>query len=160
MKRISRWGVGPSFAVFSIVYGMTSIVLSRFLRPIFEISLVHYQYLLATGSVFVLVGLAFFAASVRAVTKAYKADELVTTGVFGFCRHPLYGSWIVFIVPGIALTVNSLLALTAPFFMYVILIFLVRKEEAYLVDRFGEEYFNYRKRIPCILPYGVFLRRK
>jgi len=30
----------------------------------------------------------------------------------------------------------------------------VQKEEIYLEKVFGSEYFNYNKKVPCILPYG------
>ena len=82
-------------------------------------------------------------------------DELVTDGIYRCCRHPLYASWVVFIVPGIVFLVNSWIGLTIPIFMYFVLRILVRKEEIYLASVFGSEYSDYKKRVPCILPYGM-----
>lgn len=58
-------------------------------------------------------------------------------------------------VPGIVLVVNSWIGLTTPIFMYLILRKLVKKEEIYLESVFGSEYFDYKKKVPCILPYGL-----
>ena len=44
--------------------------------------------------------------------------------------------------------------------MYIILRILVKKEEIYLENRFGIEYLNYKDTVPCIFPYGIFLKSK
>ena len=59
-----------------------------------------------------------------------------------------------FFVPGIALLVNSWLALTVPVVMYILLRLMVRKEEAYLEERFKEEYLAYKRSTPAVLPVG------
>jgi protein-S-isoprenylcysteine O-methyltransferase Ste14 len=87
--------------------------------------------------------------------RAYDADELVTDGVYRYCRHPLYASWVVFIGPGIALLLESWLALTTAIFMYLLLRILVKKEEAYLETIFGSRHREYKKKVRCIMPYGV-----
>lgn len=160
MNKISRWGVGPVFAILSFIYGMASIAVSRVFFPLFSIDLIMYPFLAASGAVLITAGIPLFVVSVIVVTKAYNADELVTNSVFALCRHPLYASWIVFIVPGIALIIDSWLALTTPIIMYMLLCVLIRKEESYLEERFGAKYKIYKKKTPCILPYGLFLRRK
>ena len=86
--------------------------------------------------------------------KAYNSDSLVTRGIYGCCRHPLYSAWVVFIVPGIVLLVNSWIGLTAPFFMYLLLRKLVIQEEIYLERMFGPKYIDYKIKTPCILPFG------
>jgi len=42
--------------------------------------------------------------------------------------------------------------------MYFLLCNLVKKEEAYLERVFGSEYIDYKKEIPCILPFGYLKR--
>jgi protein-S-isoprenylcysteine O-methyltransferase Ste14 len=153
-EKMSRWGIGPIFASLSIAYGMVTIVVSRYFHPAFQISTFPYWLMSVFGIALIVIGVPFFIISVKTVTRAYNADELVTDGIFKCCRHPLYGSWVVFIVPGICFLVSSWIAFTTPIFMYLILNKLVRKEEAYLELAFGSEYLEYKKKVPCIIPFG------
>lgn len=153
-KRMSRWGIGPVFALLSIGYGMVMLALTWAWYPFFRMEAVHYR-ISAVAAIFLLfIGIPFFVASVFGVTRAYNANRLVTSGTFGCCRHPLYASWVVFIVPGIVLLVHSWIGLTTPLFMYAVLRMLVKKEETYLEAAFGDAYLNYQNEVPCILPYG------
>jgi protein-S-isoprenylcysteine O-methyltransferase Ste14 len=153
-EKMSRWGVGPVFASLSIVYGIMALAISRRFHPLFRIGLVPSWLLSVLGIALLFIGVPFFIVSVIAVTRAYNSDRLVTDGIFGCCRHPLYGSWVVFIVPGIMLLLNSWLGLTTPLFMYLLLRKLVKKEEIYLEHAFAGEYAEYKKRVPRVLPIG------
>ncbi len=155
---MSRWGVGPIFASLSISYGILTLAISRYFHPAFQIGLVPYWLLSILGIALILIGVPFFIMSVIRLTHAYNTDALVTDGIFRCCRHPLYGSWVVFIVPGIAFLAKSWIGLTAPLFMYFLLRKLVKKEEMYLENVFGYEYIEYKKRVPCIFPVG-YLRK-
>ena len=151
---MSRWGIGPIFALLSFGYGMMTIGISRYFYPIFQIRFVPYWLLSILGIALIMIGVPFLILSVKTVLRAYNANELVTKGIYRCCRHPVYASWVVFIAPGIAFLIYSWIALTAPIFMYLILRMLVRKEEVYMEDVFGSEYRAYKKKVPCILPIG------
>ncbi len=146
--------MGPKFAALSIIYGLAAIIISRYLDPLFQIGIVPYWILLILGIFLILIGVPFLIIAMSTVVRAYHADKLVTDGIYKFCRHPLYAAWVVFIVPGIVLPVNSWIGLTTPIFMYFILRILVREEEAYMESVFGLEYLEYKKNVPCIFPVG------
>ena len=156
-EKMSRWGVGPIFAALSIGYGMTAIAISNYFYPVFTIDIVPGRLLWVLGILLIVVGIPFFITSVITAMRAYNADDLVTDGIFRCCRHPLYASWVVFIVPGIALLAHSWIALTTPVFMYLILHKLVEKEESYLSSVFGSAYAEYQEKVPRILPIGWML---
>jgi protein-S-isoprenylcysteine O-methyltransferase Ste14 len=156
-KPMTRWGIGPLWALFSIFYGLSALFATWFF-PFMQISDALYPALNYLGMVLLLMGIPYFIASVIAVTKAFNAKELITRGVYGICRHPLYGSWIVFIVPGIVLLRHSWFGLTAPVVMYLLLRRMVVKEEDYLAEEFGEDYLKYKKRVPLISPLGWLKR--
>ncbi len=153
-EKMSRWGIGPIFAFLSIGYGILILAISRYFYPLFRIPLLPQWLLSVFGVVLLLIGIPFFIISVKTVMKAYNSDSLVTRGIYGCCRHPLYSAWVVFIVPGIVLLVNSWIGLTAPFFMYLLLRKLVIQEEIYLERMFGPKYIDYKIKTPCILPFG------
>lgn len=157
-EKMSRWGVGPIFAFLSIGYGVFILAISRYFYPFFKIPLLPQWLLSGLGVVLILIGIPFFIISVIAVTRAYNSNSLVTHGIYGCCRHPLYSAWVVFIVPGIVLLVNNWIGLTAPLFMYILLCKLVIKEEVFLERVFGSEYIDYKNETPCILPFGYIKR--
>ncbi len=160
MEKMSRWGIGPIFAALSIMYGFIIAVISRYYHPLFKIEFIQEHILFLFGVILIIIGIPFYIVSARVVMKAYNADKLITGNIYRCCRHPLYASWVVFIVPGLVLLINSWIGLTAPIFMYILLRILVKKEEIYLENKFGTEYLNYKNMVPCILPYGLFLKNK
>ena len=73
--------------------------------------------------------------------------RLVTTGIYGLIRNPLYASNCLVAV-GMAILFKSLYALlfSIPyFFSYMLIIYF---EEEDLLARYGEEYEEYKKRVP------------
>ncbi len=153
-EKLSRWGVGPVFASLSIGYGIITLAITRYFQPVFQIDFVASRYLAILGVLLILIGVPFFIISVKTVTRAYNANKLVTDGIFQCCRHPLYASWVVFIVPGIGFLTHSWIVFTTPIFMYFVLQRLVKKEEIYLESIYGSDYRDYKSKVPCIIPYG------
>ena len=153
---MSRWGVGPIFASLSIGYGIVTFAISRYCHPVFKIGFLPSWFLYTFGTILIMIGVPLFLISATTVMRAYNADALVTDGIFRRCRHPLYAAWVVFIVPGIVILLKSWIMLTTPIFMYLILRFLVKKEEVYLEKVFGSEYREYKQKVPCILPIGRY----
>ncbi|MGM0562527.1 MAG: methyltransferase family protein [Pseudomonadota bacterium] len=75
------------------------------------------------------------------------STAIVTDGVYGHTRNPMYlGMTGLYLA--VALVLNSLWILI---FLIPLLITLhygvIRREESYLEDKFGEDYRNYRKRV-------------
>lgn len=116
--------------------------------------IVPYWLLATVGTVLLVPGVVLWIAGIAAAMRAFSADKLCTGGAFGICRHPIYATWVVFLVPGLVLLMNTWLGLAMPPVMYVILRMLVRREEQYLGQKFGEDYLVYKKRVPAVLPLG------
>ena len=76
------------------------------------------------------------------------ADGLVTTGIFAHARHPLYfGNMLVYLGLFVVLNSRAGWLLGVPFFFFAYLA-LAAAEEAFLEDRFGDAYRDYRARVP------------
>eukprot|EP00618_Florenciella_parvula_P037648 CAMPEP_0119506774 /NCGR_PEP_ID=MMETSP1344-20130328/26881_1 /TAXON_ID=236787 /ORGANISM="Florenciella parvula, Strain CCMP2471" /LENGTH=141 /DNA_ID=CAMNT_0007543343 /DNA_START=97 /DNA_END=522 /DNA_ORIENTATION=- len=86
-----------------------------------------------------------------AVPEVLTEHKLVTTGLFGFARHPMYTAIVVYgTVAAYLSTLNFVLA--AGHFVSCAGIILPRlpQEEGILVDAFGEDYLEYRARVPAL----------
>jgi protein-S-isoprenylcysteine O-methyltransferase Ste14 len=103
----------------------------------------------------ILAGVALFAAGVRNFSRAatplptsQPARVLVTTGIHGRTRNPVYlGLLLMYAGIGLALRSPWILALALPT-AAAIRYGVVAREEAYLDRRFGDAYRDYRARVP------------
>jgi len=159
MKKMSHWGIGPLFAFLSLCYAGLLFFATRYFHLNTHIHFIPARLLMILGIGCLVLGAISYILSLRAISRAYNSDVLVTDGVFRCCRHPLYASWVVFLAPGIACLMNNGFLMPTPLFMYVALRLLVRTEEVYLEKIFGEAYLSYKKEVPCILPYGCLKKR-
>jgi len=75
--------------------------------------------------------------------------ELVTTGVYGIVRHPLYVAGIIIVTFSPHITVNGLTitVLADVYFLFGMLI-----EERRFLKIFGEQYREYMKKVPRMVP--------
>jgi len=79
--------------------------------------------------------------------------RLVVDGVYAWCRHPMWFGYDLAAF-GIILFCRSwgMLVVSFPIFIALQVRFLRRREERLLVKRFKDEYLNYRRRVPLLLP--------
>jgi protein-S-isoprenylcysteine O-methyltransferase Ste14 len=106
------------------------------------------------GGGLILIGVAIVAAGVRNFSRAatpvpsnQPVRALVTTGIHGWSRNPIYvGMCLLYAGVGIAARSPWVLILALP--LVVILRYgVVAREEAYLERRFGDAYRNYKARV-------------
>jgi protein-S-isoprenylcysteine O-methyltransferase Ste14 len=81
-----------------------------------------------------------------------KSDELVTTGPYSVCRNPLYlGSMLGAVGVGMQTGMASF-AVLCGLICWAIFALVVRREEAFLLGRFGPAYARYCDRTPRFWP--------
>lgn len=150
-KQMNLLGVGLKFAIISCVYTAIILALHFLWMPHLSIPILRI-FTLIFGIILITIGVPIYLISGLAIHKYFDDGKLATRGIYAYFRHPIYGSWIVFIVPGIILIINSLIGLTVPIFMYGIFKILIVEEDKYLEEKFGEEFFKYKKRVGEIFP--------
>jgi protein-S-isoprenylcysteine O-methyltransferase Ste14 len=106
------------------------------------------------GGILIAAGIGIAIVAVRSFRQAGTNVEpwkptvtLVTEGIFGFMRNPMYTAMIIF-VGGLAIALGSdwMLVLVVP--AALILHFgVVKREERYLEAKFGESYRSYMRRV-------------
>jgi protein-S-isoprenylcysteine O-methyltransferase Ste14 len=154
--RRTIFGVGPKWMVWSIICSAPILLITAVTHPFFVMVSPKLIALQIIGLMMVGLGLVFWLLSVRTMIRAFAKRQLVTSGVFGLCRNPIYSSFIVFTVPGIALLLRMPILLLIPFIMYLVLKHLIADEEKALLDIFGEEYQNYRANVNAVIPISYF----
>jgi protein-S-isoprenylcysteine O-methyltransferase Ste14 len=116
---------------------------------------VFLGFILPVSNIIVLMGIFLIIFGWR---KIYRAKgQLVTTGIYGYVRHPQYLGFLL-----LTLGMNILWVTISTFLLWPILAVLyyrlAKKEDKELEARFGEEYRNYKRAVPLLIPRIKFLR--
>jgi protein-S-isoprenylcysteine O-methyltransferase Ste14 len=149
---MTRWGVAPKFTIILLVYA--AIVFSIQDLIFSEARFVFYSPLLNTifDILLIVFGSIIFLITAFIIDKYFYEGKLCKKGIYAFLRHPIYASWITFIVPGIVILRGSSLGITIPIFMYIIFRTLIPIEEKYLIGKFGDEYIEYKSKVWAVFP--------
>lgn len=143
----------PLLFAAALLLGFATVHLLPLSFPIAGTSLAHDIGAVAAGAL-IIGGVAVFAASIRNFSSAATpvqgtrpTSALVTTGIHGLSRNPIYlGMFLIY--GGIGLAVRSpwILILVLPL-AALIRYGVVAREEAYLERRFGDAYRDYKARV-------------
>jgi protein-S-isoprenylcysteine O-methyltransferase Ste14 len=157
-KRLSRFGIGPSSFVPSLIYTAAAWAATSAWPGVF-LWRSRPGVLGTAGVVLMAAGLLLWMVGVVTVMRAYNRDQLVTSGVFALVRHPVYAAWITLVFPGLALVVRSWPMLITPLIAYAIFKSLIHREDEYLEQRFGQAYLDYRGRVNEVIPIPRFWQK-
>jgi protein-S-isoprenylcysteine O-methyltransferase Ste14 len=121
--------------------------------PVARIGSFHWISAIIAGSL-ILTGIAVFTAGIRNFSRAATPVQgnkptrtLVTTGIHGWSRNPIYlGMFLVYAGIGLAVRSPWILILVLPLAV-TIRYGIVAREEAYLEPRFGDAYRDYKARV-------------
>ena len=146
------WGIGLRFTLFSSLYFVLVLIVHYVWYPTFLIQRVPYAVLVVAGLILITIGVPIWIAAARSVDRAFAEGILMAQGVYALCRHPLYGNTIFFTIPGVLLFFRSWLLLSVPLIMYALFKLLIREEEDYLRQTFGEAYLAYEREVNTVFP--------
>jgi len=148
--RMSAWGIGPKFAIISLVIGIVTIIANDYF---FSALILRYNpFIFSCGVALILLGIAICLIATVQVHEAFNQGKLITSGIYAYVRNPVYAVWILLIMPGLILVTGFLLLIVMPFVMYALIGILIVEEDEYLEQKFGEEYLEYKKRVNSIIP--------
>lgn len=152
-------GVGPRLVITTLpVVALASIIMYK--DPSFLVmESLGNPTATIVGSAWMALGLVFFILSAITFARGFKKGQLVTHGPFALCRNPIYASFIVFLVPALAIILKSGLILAVDIALYVNFKVLIREENISLKRIFGQEYEQYAKRVNEVIPIPKFWRR-
>jgi protein-S-isoprenylcysteine O-methyltransferase Ste14 len=139
------------------------IILSLFIIAVPPHDLFNKEYLENIKDILALI-IAFTGLSVRAIVigfayikrggmnKKVYAENLVTDGIFGICRNPLYVGNVLIYTGVFLMHGNPLVTLTGICLFLFIYQCIVYAEETYLAEKFGKGYQEYCADVPRWIP--------
>jgi len=151
------------FIIFPPVIPYSTLVVAcllQWLEPLGLLAHLGQMLRIVPGAAVVAAGMTMMAAGHRAMARHGTAvnplrptTALVTDGVFRYTRNPLYvGVSIALCGVALIFALDWVLVLIVPAFM-LLHVAVVRREERYLEQKFGDAYRLYKSRVPRYL-YG------
>ena len=80
--------------------------------------------------------------------------KLITNGIFGYIRHPMYASQWIWVIAQPLLLQNWLAGLLNLLVFVLFYTLRVRAEEKMMLDTFGDEYREYMNKTGAVFPKG------
>jgi len=149
---LSIRGIQNELVIPSVLYVILATLLTVYYPEVFVIRFIPRFGLLLLGGVLLLIGIPFLIRAAYEVVTQFEEGKLITGGLFRFVRNPIYSAWILFIIPGFALLTYAWIFLGTPFVTYIAFKVFIKKEEEYLIKRFGQAYLAYKEKTRQLLP--------
>mmetsp|Transcript_12694 Transcript_12694/g.27501 ORF Transcript_12694/g.27501 Transcript_12694/m.27501 type:complete len:304 (+) Transcript_12694:94-1005(+) len=107
---------------------------------------------LTSGLVFIGYGLLSLGRNLSPMPTPRKTHTLVTSGMYSYVRHPMYGGSLLAAL-GLAAVTRSEPRLALAALLWYILEQKVKYEERALLERYGAEYEQYKAKVKKFIPY-------
>ena len=157
-NRMTAWGVGPRLAFISLAYFALAAIVHISNPGLFVMAETPHVVFPIVGTTLIVIGLVLWALAVREIDLAFSEGRLLTRGAYAIVRNPMYSGFIVFVAPGIALWLRSWPLLTVPLVAGMAFKLLIKKEENYLEEKFGQAYLDYEAKVNALVPFVRFPR--
>lgn len=120
-------------------------------KPLFPVLAPGHELLDTLGLLLIII-CAFGRVYASAFLGGFKNNALITYGPFSVVRNPLYFFSLMGVL-GISIVSMHPLVVVFAFPAFVVLYhFLIRREEKFLLENFGNAYADYMKRVPRLIP--------
>ena len=151
-NHLPLYGIGPY--IIGVITLMTIIaIMISFLNyiPVYA----SYSLILRLfGVILMVVGAVFWLSAVlnSDIQKNIVQNHLVTTGIYGIVRHPIYAAFL-YAITGVLLMADNLILMPLSVVYWLILtLTMVKTEEKWLIDLYGDDYLNYSKKVNRFIP--------
>jgi len=150
-------GVGPVCIAIMIACTATGIALVRF--DMLTSGQVNSAMPFAVaGSLCIACGIVLWCAAVfgARIDVKIKSNQLATGGVYALVRNPIYSAFLYICTGALLFCRNWYVLILPPFFWLYLTVFMKLTEEKWLVERFGDEYLAYCKRVNRFIPWKKY----
>lgn len=154
-QKLPLFGVGPY-----IVYGiaMVNVIGIILLEYVFKIGILESPWTIIfriVGSLMIVLGgVIWYIGALRSdMDASITENRLQTKGIYALVRNPMYSGWWI-ALSGITLMWHNAWMLILPVIDWAIMtVALINTEEKWLLDLYGNEYAEYKKRVNRLIPW-------
>ena len=154
-QKLPLFGVGPY-----IVYGiaMVNVIGIILLEYVFKIGILESPWTIIfriVGSLMIVLGgVIWYIGALRSdMDASITENRLQTKGIYALVRNPMYSGWWI-ALSGITLMWHNAWMLILPVIDWAIMtVVLINTEEKWLLNLYGNEYAEYKKRVNRLIPW-------
>ena len=154
-QKLPLFGVGPY-----LIYGIglltaLFIVLFGYVLRIGILDGIWVWVFRSIGGVLMILGaVIWYIGALRSgMDESITENKLKTTGIYSWVRNPMYSGWWIALT-GISLMWHNIFLIPVFFLNWAIItLVLINTEEKWLLNLYGEEYSNYKKRVNRCIPW-------
>ncbi len=153
-NHLPTFGIGPYLiSIIGIITITSSISSYYYLIPIRKINELNMVFIIL-GIILIILGVAFWISAVliSKIDKEVESNNLVTTGIYAYVRHPIYAAFFYIAMGVILISQNIFLFILPVIFWAFLTVAMIKTEEKWLIDKFGTEYINYSKKVNRFIP--------
>lgn len=159
-NHLPLYGVGPVVVLGQIIFTVISIILTGMFD--FKFPTINVINLLFKVIGFLLIAYGLYldvSAKLKSrIFERVEENKLITDGVYGIVRNPVYSSALL-ACTGAVLIANNLILLIVPVICWLYMsLFLINTEEKWLKELYGQEYVLYCQKVNRCIPW--FLKKK
>jgi protein-S-isoprenylcysteine O-methyltransferase Ste14 len=145
-------GQGGKIILFVLPFLIAAILVDTHLPQIAALP-ESIRFIKPLGFVLLIAGLIMWGTAIIQLITGFSRGRLVTTGVYGIARNPIYSSATFFILPGVSLITLTWVYFAVSAFLYIGVMIFIGKEEQQLTRAFGKEYEEYTTRVDRLIPF-------
>lgn len=153
-KHLPIFGVGPYLISSIVLITLFALALDYLkIMPIYTINPIKPIFVIL-GTILIIIGIVFWLLAVikSRIDKSIRSNDLITSGIYGHVRHPIYAAFL-YILTGIIVIYGNILLFILPLIFWAFLTIAMKKtEEAWLIDLYGDDYINYSKKVNGFIP--------
>lgn len=147
-NKMSLIGVAGKIFIVLLISLMSTMTVSLLCQPLFRIT-EYYEKLVFIGLIMAVTGFTFNLIAGLEILRAYRKEQLATSGLYSIFLNPMYAFQILITIPGLLLLCNSWLVMATLIPVFVAYKVFVKEEEMYLESKFGDKYREYRNKVLC-----------
>ena len=151
---LPTFGVEPFLALIIGILTITSSIFSYYhITPVYKINELNMVFLIF-GIIFIISGIAFWiqAVLISKIDREVENNKLVTTGIYAYVRHPIYAAFFYIAIGLILISQNIILFILPVIYWAFLTVAMIKTEEKWLIDKFGNDYIDYSKKVNRFIP--------
>lgn len=154
-EHLPMYGIGPIYGGVSIAVTAAAVVLGQ--QDFAKTGIITVLKIpsLIIGIMLIIFGVyLWYSAVFRAkVDDGIMQNKLVTTGVYGLVRNPIYSAFMFFCTGALFISGNVFFYPLFFFFWAFMTVLMINTEEKWLEKTYGDEYSEYKKKVNRCIPW-------